>query len=374
MEDNKLAPEEQPAMALRNGVLVMPKPEPTPAASPRNPKQEGSRLIDCVPQTGACPRGCNQCYYNRPGAWYASPDLSHNHMPSLEEVGDMIVRVNSGHDSNVDREFVIEATAHYAKRYFNTSIPAFDFPGPVMFTANHREEESATLPQDIAGGPPMNLMAVRLRTSATNLQHIRDAVNAWTRAGVPVVLTFMAYYTEEPKFDQAFFGNGIQLKDLYEWKKRILNSYWCSTPLLKKHVRAMFKDNPLVFVCGTYESGLCKDCNLCEIQYLTTAKRLQELAPLQAEPLGLNDAAAPSLAQRLVEELVIQCNTLRSLEGKATGAAAFADEIEARPSVAEAYAAYNRGDVNSVAWNPVISEVRAALLEVMELQRQAIAK
>ena len=42
-------------------------------------------------------------------------------------------------------------------------------------------------------------MFVRLRTSATNLALVDQAVAAWTAAQVPVVITFMAYYDHEPQ-------------------------------------------------------------------------------------------------------------------------------------------------------------------------------
>ena len=105
----------------------------------RNPKQESTNLFDCKPQTGPCPVGCAECFYNRPGAFYA--DIEQPIMPTLDEVGDGIVRINSGHDSNIDRDEVIRATEQYPRRFFNTSIAEFDFPAPVVLTANPKEEE-----------------------------------------------------------------------------------------------------------------------------------------------------------------------------------------------------------------------------------------
>ena len=52
----------------------------------RNPKQEGTNIFDCKPQTGKCPLNCNQCFYNREGAFYV--DIHKPHMPSVEEVGE----------------------------------------------------------------------------------------------------------------------------------------------------------------------------------------------------------------------------------------------------------------------------------------------
>jgi hypothetical protein len=162
----------------------------------RNPKQDGSNLFDCIPQIGPCPIGCNQCFYNRPGAFYVSIDQPI--VPVPQEVGDGIVRMNCGNDSNNQRELVIRTASQYKHAFYNTSIPRLDFPGPVVLTANPREEERAVTPYDLGDPPPRNLMFVRLRVSATNLDLIREAIAAWSDFLVPVVLIFMAYYDHEP--------------------------------------------------------------------------------------------------------------------------------------------------------------------------------
>jgi hypothetical protein len=108
----------------------------------RNPKQEGSNLFDCRPQVGVCPNNCNQCFYNRPNAFYNNIDQPS--IPSPEKVDTGIVRMNCGHDSNIERDLVIETSKQYKEVFFNTSIPNLDFPGPVVLTANPKEEESAT--------------------------------------------------------------------------------------------------------------------------------------------------------------------------------------------------------------------------------------
>ena len=83
----------------------------------RNPKQEGTPFFDCIPQIGPCPINCNQCFYNRPGAYYVPIDKPH--VPTPEEVGDGIVRMNCGNDSNNQRDLAIEAAQKY-KRFFLT--------------------------------------------------------------------------------------------------------------------------------------------------------------------------------------------------------------------------------------------------------------
>lgn len=229
----------------------------------RNPKQEGSNLFDCKPQSGLCPLDCNQCFYNRPGAFYV--DIDKPHMPTVNEVGDGIMRVNCGHDSNFEREKVIEETKQYKHRFFNTSIAKFNFPGPVVFTANRNEEQSALLLHK----PPTNLMYVRLRVSSTNLNHIQTARHWYTHSlKVPVVLTFMAYYDTKP------FNEGH-----YVWKKRHINSYWCPTREFMQNVLTYHQGaaGRLVTMCGTLDSNWCRDCRNCETYYWQTLRYMRRI-------------------------------------------------------------------------------------------------
>jgi len=223
--------------------------------------------------------GCNQCFYNRPNAFYA--DVNEPIMPTMEEVGDKIVRVNSGHDSNIDRDYVIKSTEQYPNRFFNTSIPKLDFPAPVVLTINAKEEREPFLPQD--GVDYSNLMFVRIRVSASNLFHVDAAIMEWTSKGIPVVLTFMAYYEYEP-FVPGTVKYGVG-GDCYEWRIRTLNSYWCATPAFIKHVLEREKDNAsfeedkelsrLVTICGGKEVQKCAKCKNCETYYWQTIKRMK---------------------------------------------------------------------------------------------------
>ncbi len=237
----------------------------------RNPKQEGTCLYDCRPQVGPCPHDCNQCFYNRPGAFYVPIDQPQ--IPDPAEVGDGIVRMNCGNDSNNQRELVLETARQYRHAFYNTSVPRLDFPGPVVFTANALEELPAyVLPakQD----PPANLMFVRLRVSTTNLYHVISAVHCWTSMGVPVVLTFMAYYDQEPPMAGWAERCVGPLEECYVWKVRHINSYWCATPKFQRWVLSLFQRNRLVTMCGTPDSGYCLTCRSCETYYWQTIHRL----------------------------------------------------------------------------------------------------
>ena len=239
----------------------------------RNPKQEGTPLFDCKPQCGPCPVACDQCFYNRPGAFSVDPDQPH--MPTVEEVGDGVLRINSGHDSNVEREKAISMTDAFPRRFFNTSIPRFDFPAPVVFTANPREEKSFVPPPDPV---PDNLMFVRLRVSSTNLELVGRAVDAWTAVGVPVVLTFMAYCDREP--EDCSLSGWDPAQATYEWQVRHTNSYWCPTkPFIRRVLADMRVRSPLarrlVTMCGTPDSRWCRDCLNCLGHYHVAAQRLR---------------------------------------------------------------------------------------------------
>ena len=233
-----------------------------------NPKTEGMPIWDCRPQTGLCPMNCSECFYNRPNAFYCP--IYEPTLPSPEEVKDDVVRMNCGHDSNLQKPLVLETAKRYRHVFFNTSIPKFDFPGPVVLTANRCEEVGFYRPQ--SDWDLSNLMFVRLRTSATNLALIKEAVEAWTACGIPVVLTFMAYYSKQPEVpaevEQAV-GHPC-----YTWRKRTLNDYWCATPAFMKWVMLQFVENPLVRMCGTPESNKCRDCRNCWDLYWPAAAKL----------------------------------------------------------------------------------------------------
>jgi len=240
-------------------------------ATIRNPKQEGTPFFDCIVQTGICPNNCNQCFYNRPGAYYVPLDQLPL-IPMPEEVGKGIVRMNCGHDSNIEREKVIAASLKYENAFFNTSICRFDFPGPVVLTANPNEEK----PPHLVNPIPDNLMFVRLRTSGTNLRHIDDAVTYYTLRGVPVVITFMAYYDKLPVVDLSELDETFDCVDqCYTWKVRHVNSYWCATTKFMQTVMKRYQGNRLVSMCGSYASGYCRACRNCETYYYQTQKRLR---------------------------------------------------------------------------------------------------
>jgi len=224
-----------------------------------NPKLIGSNIIDCIPQTGECPNKCGQefgedCFYNG-GRFYRT--LDEPLFPSLDEAWEKIVRVNSGHDSNLDRDYVIRSTTAYQNKFYNTSIPNFDFPAPVVFTCNCKKL--------ICARCPCNLMFVRVRVSLWNLDLVDQAVDWYLKKnGIPVVLTFMRYYMETSIPDEYL--------SQYDRRQHILNTYWCLS--VAGHLKVLERYKGMgVRMCGTPVSSLCVDCRNCELLYWECLRR-----------------------------------------------------------------------------------------------------
>jgi hypothetical protein len=215
----------------------------------QNPKLKDSNIIDCIPQTEECPLKCDECFYNG-GRFYRT--IQEPLMPTVDEAQDKIVRVNSGNDSNVNQEFVIEQTKQYSNKFYNTSLPNFDFPEPVVFTCNGRNLILAEKGLE-------NLMFVRVRATIFDVETIDKAVQHYlVKHKIPIVLTFMRYY-DINKIPQEY-------RHFFEFKKHVLNSYYCHT--LEAQLKVMSKYKGLgVRMCGTNVSSFCIDCGNCEFLY-----------------------------------------------------------------------------------------------------------
>jgi hypothetical protein len=234
-----------------------------------NPKLQKSGVLGAIPQTGECPHGCDDCFFQS-GRSFLEP-LKENlpNLPTLNQVGHRVVRVNDGNDSSHCMDTVIAATDHYPNRFFNTANPNHlaEFPGPVVLTANpgKKTDKSAYLVEN----PPPNLMFVRVRTNAWNLDLVAQVVEHYTSRDVPVVLTFMAYFHEDiPE----------EYRDSYITRKRTLNSYTAITTAAWREIMHEFEDNILVSSCGKIEgekgSTKCRFCGVCLREYFATMERL----------------------------------------------------------------------------------------------------
>lgn len=210
-----------------------------------NPKLEGSNIIDVIPQTGSCPLNCPSCYYNN--NFYRPLDTPL--LPTLEDVGDKICRVNSGNDSNNQKELVINSTRKYKHKFFNTSIPNFTGfeNNPIVFTCNREENDLPYLGMDVS-----NLMMVRFRTTMWNIKHCDLAISWYTQLNIPVVITWMRYLDDK--------DIPLRYRRFYYKNTHILNTYFLLNEYYKRGIMNKYKDIPLVVEC----KELCKNCGNCE--------------------------------------------------------------------------------------------------------------
>ena len=224
--------------------------------SAQNPKMEGCNIIDCIPQAGECPLRCQECYYNG-GRFYRPLEPL---IPTSQEAMERIVRVNSGHDSNLQFDRVMEVTSFYKHKFYNTSLPLLRFGAPTVLTVNGRDTDRTFYSPSQVKGPLRELMFVRFRVNPWNLELCDQAVSEWCiMVGLPLVLTDMRYYDPSLlKFPEAFL-----------WKKHILNSYYCLKPEVLDGIFSRYAWNSLVFWCGNpfSKSTFCRDCRLCELLY-----------------------------------------------------------------------------------------------------------
>jgi len=224
-----------------------------------NPKLEGSNLVDCVPQTGTCPMGCLECFYNSRD-WYRDRNIPQ--IPTLDEAKGKVVRVNSGNDSNIDRENVIKVASRYDDFFFNTSVPMFEFPGPIVFTVNGRGDDKSFL---VSKKECKKFMFVRFRLNLWNLDEADKVVAHYTALGTPVVMTFMRY-SDKKNIQPAHLRS-------YKWEKHILSEYYMLKKKKVVEVMGRWKENPLVKKCGSLESDFCRDCGNCYNLYFEWKKK-----------------------------------------------------------------------------------------------------
>jgi len=234
-----------------------------------NPKTKGSGIISCIPQKGTCPNECEDCFFQSKRS-YLEP-LAENlpNMPTVEQVGWRVVRVNDGNDSNVQRDLVLKETNKYPLKFYNTAIPK-DLEGfkyaPVVLTVNPGRMTDADA--YILNTIPSNLMFVRFRINTWNLLMADEVVKYYSERDVPIVLTFMAYFTS--KVREGHENN-------YAFRKRTLNSYWAITTTAWEEIMDKYKYNKWVYSCGKIEgekgTTACRHCGNCIREYFATMER-----------------------------------------------------------------------------------------------------
>jgi len=241
-----------------------------------NPKTKGSGILCCIPQHGRCAHACADCFFQS-GRSYLEP-LGENtpNMPTLEQVGHRVVRVNDGNDSLLDAETVLSATKQYPLRFYNTCANAPElFPGlpaPVVWTVNPGDmTDRAWYSLGLLESAPPQLMFVRVRTNTWNIDGVVDpAIDYYTSRGVPVVLTFMAYHSRGsiPPTHRC----------RYLHRKRTSNDYWAISTGAFHDIMWHYRHNVLVYSCGHIEgergSTACRYCGNCLREYFAARERM----------------------------------------------------------------------------------------------------
>jgi hypothetical protein len=218
-----------------------------------NPKVKGSGIIECIPQSGRCPVGCSDCFFQSGRSYLEPLEETLPHIPPIDLSNDRIVRVNDGNDSNVDRDIVESSTQQFKDRFYNTSIPKDlgNFSAPVVLTINPSLKTDKSFH--------------KLKTIPDNLDNVvKPAIEYYTSKGVAVVLTFMAYYSSDVPDEH---------KKNYIWKKRTINSYWCIKKTEMDKIMKNFRKNPFVYTCCERHST-CSFCGNCIREYYNAKERL----------------------------------------------------------------------------------------------------
>lgn len=231
-----------------------------------NPKTKGSGIICAIPQTGKCYMGCKDCFFQS-GRSYLEP-LADNlpNMPTEEQAENKIIRVNDGNDSSNDMQLVMSSCAKYKNKFYNTSTPynIYKFDAPVVLTVNPNR---LTYEDAYFISYTSNLMFVRFRTTTWNLLLADKVIDHYTKMGIPVVLTFLAFYEEAVPLPYSVD---------YELRKRTLNEYFAIRHSAWRRVMEPYRDNPLVHSCGIEGvSSSCKNCGNCLREYYATLERMK---------------------------------------------------------------------------------------------------
>ena len=235
-----------------------------------NPKTKDSGIICCIPQKGLCPNRCEDCFFQS-GRSYLEP-LSDNlrNMPTIRQAKNKIVRVNDGNDSSYKIDEVLKATKKYKQKFFNTANPSMlnKFKEPVVLTINpgNMTDKKFYRLVDI----PINLMFVRIRVNTWNIEKIVDkAIDYYTIKKIPIVLTFMAYYTSMLNIPENHKSKN------YSFRKRTLNSYYVITNQVEHKIYNRYKNNVYVYTCGYKGNFSCHRCGNCLREYYATKERIK---------------------------------------------------------------------------------------------------
>jgi len=238
-----------------------------------DPKLEGSNIVDVIPHSGYCPNDCISCYYNSNFYLDIKKELPLLPNPSKYDLDKTIFRVNSGHDSNMLREMVIESCKQYPLKYYNTAIPEniSRFDAPVILTVNGvNHDDSLRIEwwlQKLTKEDMKNLMAVRFRANCWNIILLDTIYRIFHKNKIPIIVTPMRY--------QPWYHNYMPKKyhKHYILEKHITNQYYVLNKESWNAMKSMLRleyffgkvAKKVTYMCGkTYENKYCRDCGQCE--------------------------------------------------------------------------------------------------------------
>lgn len=234
-----------------------------------NPKVKDSGIICCIPQSDTCSLECEGCFFTS-GRSYLEP-LADNlpNMPTVEQVGLRVVKVNDGNDSGVNTSEVIAAVCDFPLKFYNTSLPYIHhFDAPVVLTVNPGKKTDKDFYK--LENQPDNLMFVRARVNTWNTKLINDTVDYYTSLSIPIVLTFMAYQSKE--------SIPVGHQKHYMYRKRTTNKYYAIRTTAWENIMSCFSHSHQVYSCGKVEglcgTTACAHCGNCLREFFVTAERM----------------------------------------------------------------------------------------------------
>jgi hypothetical protein len=249
-----------------------------------NPKTKGSGIYACIPQIGICPSKCPDCFFQS-GRSYLEPLAEHlPNIPSKRLCENRVVRVNDGNDSYflspVEIAHIIQT---FPMCFFNTSVPKdlWKYQGenqaghfvhiPYVLTVNPGIDTDKKFTK--LDGKNLSLMFVRFRTNTWNLSLAKECVKYYSEREIPIILTFMAYFTELEAIPEDHLKN-------YVYRKRTSNEYYAITTEAWRNVMKNFEDNKWVHSCGKIEGEKgdtrCRFCGNCLREYFSAKERMTQ--------------------------------------------------------------------------------------------------
>jgi len=259
----------------------------------QNPKTRDSGILCAIPQKGKCPINCSDCFFNSGRSYLEPLDQNLPNMPDPDFANNngYVIRFNDGNDSANNITFVMQRAIVYKDKFYNTAngwaVRKFD--APVVLTLNPGKDTDKRF-YDMGAPAPVNLMFVRVRVNTWNLPLVDACAQRYTKLGVPVVLTFMAYWEGVDKIPLFHKRN-------YECKRRTTNEYMCISDKARDKIIQRYANNPLVTTCGkTITDCKCKDCGNCMKYYRISLAKMQKgpalykkLTELSGIPLGTTE-------------------------------------------------------------------------------------